>query len=582
MPPRAKSKPAPTAAGPAPRKVLYPNVELINASGKAAITPDQAKALLGWTEDPDQARALGCQYPLVEDRLGNKIYMVNNVTNRPIYSQLYDAYAQELLNKRWSGPNGNGKTVNGENIIIGKTGLVLNGQHSLIAIVLAEQERVSEKAKHHWAELWKGPVVMDKTIARGVDEDDDVVNTMDTCKPRGFSDVVYRSDFFKDVSPPLTPSSLDKLSKLVESAVEFVWKRAGYGTSDVNPWSRHRTNTVGVDFLRRHPRLLEAVRFIHTENQASALKQYRPGTASALLYLMGTCATDGDAYRSSNPPSEDAMDFSAWDAAKEYWAALARGAKSVLGVRQGLAWLLSPNDDDKANRFNSPKPDEKISVLVKGWEKFRHTGKVVVEDVKLKFKTEDEGNGLYTYILDETVSCGGIDLAATKSRPEPAPAAAPAAKAAKSGAPGKGGAAAGGSPQGLQEELADLQAKHPDRLLMFKGNNSVNVHGADAKKVAKLLGLKSARSNDTGMERLSFPVDVLEQHLTALVGGGAAVAVISFKDGNKVAEYYPIPERVDGHTAGDKSGRTAGAPKDNGKPKAKPKPKPKPKPKAVA
>jgi hypothetical protein len=36
----------------------------------------------------------------------------------------------------------------------------------------------------------------------GVREDDDVVNTVNTGKPRSFADVVYRSKLFQKLPPP--------------------------------------------------------------------------------------------------------------------------------------------------------------------------------------------------------------------------------------------------------------------------------------------------------------------------------------------------------------------------------------------
>ena len=162
------------------REVVHPKVRSVVCSGDTAITIPKAKQLLGWRE------VEGGEY-LFKDHRTKRIVCDNNVTNRPIYNAVIERLKQDLLRRRW--------VLNGEPIIIGRTGLILNGQHTLIALVLTEQE-IALRPKV-WGALWAdGPPTMDKVIIYGIAEDDDTVNTMDTCKPRSFADALFRSEYY--------------------------------------------------------------------------------------------------------------------------------------------------------------------------------------------------------------------------------------------------------------------------------------------------------------------------------------------------------------------------------------------------
>src|SRR6202012_885566 len=97
-----------------------------------------------------------------------------------------DKLIQEMLNLRWE--------YNGEPIIIGATGQVLNGQHTLVALILAEQDRKKDKK---WTENWPEEMQVAKDIVFGVSESDKVVDSMDTCIPRSLNDVMWRKDYFR-------------------------------------------------------------------------------------------------------------------------------------------------------------------------------------------------------------------------------------------------------------------------------------------------------------------------------------------------------------------------------------------------
>ena len=158
--PSKKPKPKAPAAKPDGRPVKYPEVVTENMFGDTPLTVERAKELLGWEEVPDDEKKAQAAFV---DLTGKPVRLRNNTRNRPFYMSLALTWAQEVLRKRWSGPNGNGKTVNGETIIFGRTGEVISFQHRGVGLVFAEQMRTGPDAAR-WAEFWDGPVVMD-TIA---------------------------------------------------------------------------------------------------------------------------------------------------------------------------------------------------------------------------------------------------------------------------------------------------------------------------------------------------------------------------------------------------------------------------------
>lgn len=371
---------------PPPRTVIYEEVEAVCCVGEDAITVEQAKEMLGWQEEGEYK--WGSNYAIM-DANGRKIRLLNNITNRPIYNGVLKNLISEILLKHW--------VFNGEPIILGRTGLVLNGQHTLISIVLAEQERIKQHA--HWSDPWPNAITIEKMVVRGVDESDQVVNTMDTCKPRNLADVIYRSHYFKKMGE----GERQKASRIADTAIRFVWERTGV---DAFPWAPGKTHAAFLDFLGRHERLLRCVKHIMEENKENAIGKFiGPGKATGLMYLMAACKTDGDEYRNLEPaPGEKKVDWEAWDDAIAYWSLFANGSPLVKEVRMALAELAGEEDDSTGTVI------EKISILVKGWNAYQQHKEVGAKDVRLKYSTDEDG----VKTLTELPVCGGIDLGKLK------------------------------------------------------------------------------------------------------------------------------------------------------------------------
>ena len=372
------------------RDVIYDKVEAKICMGKTSLTMEQAKKLLGWQEESENIK-FGNDY-LFKDLKGNKIICHNNLRNRPLYGKLIETYQQEILRRRWR--------FNGEPIIIGKTGLVLNGQHTLIALVFAFQDWEEHGGK--WKDFWQTPPTISKLVMMGIEEDDDVVNTMDTCKPRSLADVVFRSEYFADFKK----QGRKRVASMLDHAVRMLWHRTG---ASHNAFAPLRTHAESLGFIERHPTLLKASLYIYEENDKDNRigRFISPGYAAALMYLMGCSTTDqekgGKGYGDVEDPTESLVNWERWDKAQEFWVLLASGETSLDPVREAIGQMLEDGYGARA---------ERCAVLVKAWNLFA-SGKVVKQDA-IELKYSEDGEGYRT--LAETPIVGGIDIGGPSAR----------------------------------------------------------------------------------------------------------------------------------------------------------------------
>jgi hypothetical protein len=355
------------------RGVVYPDVKCTLYLENRAITTEVAKKLLGWQEVESGHDFI--------DFNGKKIKCFNNVTNRPLYQSVVTTLKQEHLRKRW--------LMNGEPIIIGKTGFVLNGQHQLIALIFAGQEWEADKEK--WEE-WESEPTMAKLVVFGIDEGDSVVNTMDTCKPRTLTDAIYRSEFFADM-----PKDRERkiVARILDFAVKMLWHRTG---ADSNAFAPRRTHSEALIFIARHPKILECVKHIYEEDgdNKQVGKYLSTGYAAGMLYLMGCCKSDKvQDYLAS--PNEDLLDWSTWEEACEFWVNLASGDKKLSAVREALKQMIEDNGGSRP---------ERTALIVKAWLAYVNGGNVTPKMLALEYSDDD--NGFRT--LTETPIVGGIDI----------------------------------------------------------------------------------------------------------------------------------------------------------------------------
>lgn len=378
---RGKKKEPTTPTGP----ILYPEPSTEICVGPNAMTAARFKELLGWEEETDTTK-FGSDYTFVmpSEYGGRKVRLTRNTLNRPLTLRIAETYAQEVLQRRWR--------YNAEPAIFGKTGQVLSCQHRGVGLVLATLQW--EKHKNHWEANWPTEPTMDLLLAFGVDEDPATVNTLDTGRPRTLADVLFHSPYFAAYGA----KERRDVARMTDYAIRTLWKRTGANTQDA--FCPYKTHAESVDFLDRHPRILEAVRHISEENAENAISKFvSPGTAAALLYLMAASASDLDDYGNAQPaPSEKKIDFKHWDKACEFWVLF--GSGNLLEVRYAIAALSNEEDSGTASLA------EKIGIFALAFSAFLEHGEVKKTDLRLKYATDTDG----IKKLAEHPDFGGIDV----------------------------------------------------------------------------------------------------------------------------------------------------------------------------
>lgn len=343
------------------------------------ITADRAKEILSWEEEGEKVKFGNDYSHELKAITGRKIRLTNNVTNRHIYKTQIETLKQEHLLNRWR--------LNGETIIIGKTGLVLNGQHTLISLILIAEDWHANELTHAY---WKTEPTMAKVIVYGIDEKDEVVNTMDTCKPRSLTDVIDRSEFFRKE----TYKARYEMSRMCDYAIKLLWHRMGCADA----FRVRKTHSEALAFLGSHPKILECVKHIYKEDTDKKISRcIPPGTAAGLLYLMGCSDTPSDSYHLQDNPAEDHLDWGRWSDACDFFVQIAGGSARVEQLRIAFANLL---------RNENASLPEKQALIIKAWAAYRDDKPINSKALFVSYITD--GDGLK--VLAEHPTVGGIDL----------------------------------------------------------------------------------------------------------------------------------------------------------------------------
>jgi hypothetical protein len=444
------------------------------------LTISKIKELMGWVEEAE-GQDFGDDYLFVNPYTKKKVRCTNNIANRPIYLSNVETIKRDVLNRFFE--------YNGEVIIIGITGLVLNGQHTMIAAVFAEHERTGPD-KAHWKEVWgDNPITLDKDVTYGVSEEDRVVNTIDTAKSRTFGDVMYRSDLVKDVPP----GDRKAFGKACDNAARLLWVRTGGESGGwVGKKKGKHTHREMDDFLRRHERLVQCVRHVFDENVSKSVSTYFPvGYSAAVMYLMATSDTDAEAYQLAPKKDESLVNFDQWDKAREFWTKFANSKDDTMKeVRYALAAL---NDETQGAAADKEK---KIAIIALAWDQWRDGKTPTAAGCKLKM-SEPNDKGAVSVL--EWPDYGGIDRGydppkesaedddeedgdAEANDDDEVPAETkPKRQVNKPPKHDKGA---------IDRQLAELRTKHPDRVLFIRGEGAWLLWEQDAEVYAKITGGK--------------------------------------------------------------------------------------------
>lgn len=295
------------------------------------------------------------------------------------------ALMSDILSGNWQ--------FNFETIIIGKTGIVLDGQHRLVALVLAGQEY--ENFPDDFSK-WKSSPEISVLVGLGAVESKEVVNTIGTGKKRSIADSLYASTEFGD---EYNEADIRKLARMSEFCVRLLWQRTGAKDDAFNPRISH---SDALHFIESHPSVLSSLKVIYELNmkrEKKINKMITTGSASALLYLMSVSNSDPTKYQEDDEANESVLDFKNTELAEQYWMGIATKDKKVSAVVDAIAKMVSSGNNSLI---------EKVCIFVKGWNAFLENGKVKSSDVKLKIKTDE--NGFRKIVENPRVA--GIDIGA--------------------------------------------------------------------------------------------------------------------------------------------------------------------------
>lgn len=361
--PKLKSKPVVKKTD--EQQYVYPTKEVALCVGADALTASTARALLGWMEPEKGSKFANAAF---KDR--NKVGIVcsNNSHNRPFYTATAMQWMYEILAGNWK--------FNGESIIIGRNGQILDGQHRLVGLVWTAQEWLKDPLKYPF---WKTIPTIEAILVFGVDEAINTVNTLNTGRPRSLTDAIYASKLFNAVDS----KEAKQLSRVVDYTVRTLWVRTGY---NVLAFSSRRTHAESLSFVDKHPTLLKCVQSVVSlkESYPSIDEGLTLGYCAGLMYLMAASLSAGEnkqctGYRQVAEPTEDCLDMACYDMALGFWVKLAAG--EFPDVDEALGEQI----------LNSTGQEAAATVVIKAWNLHQHDEIPTYEAVLPLFARDYEG-----------------------------------------------------------------------------------------------------------------------------------------------------------------------------------------------
>lgn len=581
----------------------------VRLTGEGPLTAEQAMILLEWIDEEEynkmqqennpgavgkEGQPLEYKYDgpdgvdsLFTDRGAKpkKVRCCNVVGNRWFDDRYTKGYMQSILKKVWAGPVVfPGETINGESLVITRTGRIDSGQKRLVALVWATQEWEKDD---YWKQWWPdGPPVMDCMIAYGVSEDPRVTRSLDQVQPRSEADQLYTGPAFRD----LAKQDKRLVSRIAQTTIDLLWSRTWDGSKE-NTRETIRTGIAAMGFWDRHPKIQDCVRHVfdvdYKESFLATLKLPR-GLCAAALYLMATSATDRDAYVPTDgvPPDEGKIDWQYLDDAKQFMSDIAKNEFDCL--KEALKALTNPNDPNQTG-----SAEQKLAVLALAWKLYIEGGPDL-DDRRRAVNTRTEVDGTvkwdiepyslseyYTkdgdkFIIKGLPTFGGIDL----GKPDP--------EAAKTLTKNqleerkkaerdndaekliKGSTVTLPLATGLhemEEQLESIHQRFPNRVVIFvdipdKDSEGKLVtttrmaqamgsdkYGGDAKKVCQILGSDAPAKidKDWGL-RVRFPMLKLQGFLARITATGQRV-VLAERNEDKlvIKDWGPPAAEGNGH-----------------------------------
>ena len=365
------------------KEVIYPEVDVFLKSGEEAIDFDFAVQLMGWQQsDPEEDEKF--EDPLLKLNDGSTVVCQHNTQNRPFLKSIANQYMGDHLSGNWR--------MNGEPIIVGEYGSVLSGQHRLISFILAVLAWREDQTLYPF---WDNEPLFHTIVVVGVKEIRDVINTIDTGKPRSLADAIIAAGILGTGAN--TKKAVKDMARGLQYAVGMLVQRTGVADLSYSPKPSH---SFCLDYLDRHPKLIEALRYVF-EEEGEKEKRFTkggigPGYVTALMYLMASCLSDSPTYLSKDPPSESDINFESWNKAEEFWTLFAGRSKEFKSLFNALGKI----DDEDGSL------EEKIVLLTLAWREFSVSKPITTAKLKLKY-TEEDGEGVQTLLTEAFI--GGLD-----------------------------------------------------------------------------------------------------------------------------------------------------------------------------
>jgi hypothetical protein len=365
------------------REMIYKKLEATVCSQEDGLSAEQAKQLLGWTEEPEGEKFLPSDVHL-KDISGRAIHCSNITKYQRTYSM---GDVRKLMYTILSGQF----ELNGETISIGKHGYVLDGKTRLTSLILASQEWERNPERYP---QWKQQPTIDTILVFGVFESDRVVNTIGIGKPRTIADSIYASCLFEDVT---SKKDAVRLSKLLEHAIRLLWERTGAKQDAYNPRIGH---CEAFFFLNNHPTLLQCARTVFLEEGGDERRLSRwlsLGYLTGLMYLMSTKGGNIVAYHQAADRSEEVLGgLPSQEKADAFIAALAAKDVALKDLFSSIESMVSQGNES---------PLEKMMLIIKAWNLWNEAKSVTKAALKLKTDTIE---GVRAVIEDPVID--GIDV----------------------------------------------------------------------------------------------------------------------------------------------------------------------------
>lgn len=536
-PATAPTKPVPIKVLPvakASKEVVYPEIDVVKCLGDKALTVAKAKELLGWETEAMYAARTGEKISFGDDFMcknikGEKVRCWNNLSNRPFTEAHARELGQSVLTRDWADARNTREgeeemTINGETISITKTAQIDSGQHRLTGLVFAGEEWVANKA--HWIDKWPTEPTMEALLVFGVSDNKRVTQTLDNVRPRTLTDVLYTSPTFAD----LGTVEKRECSRMLAYATDLMWARVRAADAFI----KYQSHAASLDFVDRHPKMVDCVAFIFKENKDRSLSNLRlsPGHSAAFLYLMGSCDSDNEEYSVGQPPSEKHLSWTYWDMSCQFWKLLSNIKDDrLLQVRKELQSLV----DDETGQ--SGRAAEKHAIICKAWNvTVEHEGgeeNITKEQVALEYGERDGRK-----VLVDQPNVGGIDMGPPKTLTEKPPTDVEIAedKSAKQEARVKeldGKAKVNSTPtvKGTAElplikQLRELHQKYPGKTFLFVDADGARAWNEDAGTVAGVLKLKTIADKHQMRQCLVLP-EIMDHAIESLMRAGHDVAMCS-------------------------------------------------------